>query len=386
MVKPLAELTSEELANLDETELARRALAETEQGGDKPEGSEGNERDETEPEEETEDKPGAPPETPDKAPAEPPAEPEGEASEEETGPEQEGEKEGAAAPETPDKPAPPSPRPPKPAAGAPTPILDRLREHGWKHTFKSEDDALEAIVQLRSVVGRKSELEELGRIAREAGLSTEQLRQMQKEAEEEKETDNPFAFRPPVPFNPQWSQQLKVDDKGEVQGPAELVKDYLAFESYRQHYWQEVGAQPERLLLANRKVLFGLFDEWATEQRRAQAEAEAPAKARKFYAEHGALIRRHEDEFADLLRQMPPDRAVELLELRELKAKGKPAAPTGQPGKEKDLARLGNKLQRTSGRTGGAGSPATRDADLSQVDEVDLARQAVAELGIELPS
>lgn len=256
-------------------------------------------------------------------------------------------------------------------------FLDELRKAGWDHNFKTKEEALQGLVELRRFSSRKMEHEALGRLAAEAGMTPDQL-----QAALENDgpgDDDPFSWKPPVQYDPRFEREIKVGEDGSLEGPPELIDNFKKFVSYREDYWARLGNDPSALVRANRGVIEDVVADVLARQR-------AQEMSQNFLKENGEFIRTHRAEFQNLLeRGIPPDHALDHLKLKhgvEDPAGDPPGKPKGKGDpKAADLRKLKKKVAPKQVPT-----PVRRqeEVDYSEMSEEDLARLALKEKGIVL--
>lgn len=252
-------------------------------------------------------------------------------------------------------------------------ILRRARELGWDHDFKSVDEMLEGVVNLRRFAGRKQEHEDIGKLAAEAGLSPEELRAMVEEAQEGG-VDPATSWRPPVKYDPEWERVIRVADDGSIEGPQDKVAAYQRYEQYKRDFWNRAGNDPSLLVRSFQNDIRQMVMHTLAQER-------AQTQAQKFVEEHKEIIA--SPEFRQhVANGIPPQAAAVMIrqarELEELRGKA-----GGQGARAADVRAL-NKPTRRAPRTGGRQT--ARDVDLSNLTEEQLAELALRQAGINLPA
>jgi hypothetical protein len=276
---------------------------------------------------------------------------------------------GPEVPEDPEGGEPSEPGGDDPAESA---FLEGLRERGWDHNFKTAEEALEGLVELRRFSSRKMEHEALGRLAAEAGMTPAQLQAEQKRIGEQ--DDDPFSWRPPVQYDPRWEREIKVLEDGTLQGPDEMVGDFKKFVGYREDYWARLGNDPSALVRSNRPAIESIVADVLAQQKAAEM-------SENFLKTNGEFIRDHRTEFQNLLeRGMPPDLVLDHLKMKHVGAENPPETPPKDP-KAEDLKKL---KKRNAPKAAPVPVRRQTEVDYSQMSEEDLARLALKEKGIVL--
>jgi len=170
------------------------------------------------------------------------------------------------------------------------------------HSFKSGQEALDSIANLRSAVGRVDEDRALGRQYREHGETFRQFLASQQPEQKPKRAFDP----PPLPVG--WDQEAL---KPEAERDSEKVRKFNERQRYKDEFWGKVTDDPDTHLLggyvmpAVERMVHEMF-----------AQRERIATVRAELLKDEAFVETHGPEIQALAREMPVERALELVQLR----------------------------------------------------------------------
>ncbi len=258
----------------------------------------------------------------------------------------------------------------EPAAEEPTeevqedPLTRELNELGIG-PYKSREDAIKGIREMRTRLSQRDEDALLGRYLQETGLSPEELEELVRAKNETgKKPATTSGWAPPHEWDPDWDSQIEQvvgeDGATTLKGPPEIVRKVEENERYQRQQMQRFLRNPVQTL-----VDWGLQDRLQGAVRAEQQRLTGQQQYETFMGEHGDFVREHNDELIKLLDQgYNPVAAVQHLQLQKENEELRKTHDT-EDAKRKALRKA---AERTARRSGAQAAPLRKQLrDLSKM-------------------